>query len=434
MIDFFSLENHNNLDHYNDEFLGGREEIYIDLKGLKRVEDESKISKKISNVLANLISRINPGGVPPYFMTVVASERPSVLSEVKEDMTPTFAASDRQGILWSRNVFLINGQKVAQTGHDGSIDNILPANIAGPDVISFGYIFDGTDWDRIRSIPDNADNLAVGNPGHVGTMAKLLGFDGTTYDRLRADQFNADALAPVANGGLIVNAVMRLFDSGGNTFNLGRGVANNSDGLGVSTGATNLSVSAVLRSFNGTDYDRVRSRSNTADAIATNTTGNVQTLAYNLGSNGTTFDRIKTASATNQSSAATTTLAGVQLVTLPGNWSVVNFPAAATQATASRAAGGAGVRHVCTGFTFSCSGAAAAATGLLQAVIRDGATGVGTIIWTASIQAPLADSKEITVSGLSLLGTANTAMTIEFVAAGAAGTQEAVTMYGYSVV
>ena len=573
MIEFTRIEESNKLDHYNDEFLGSREEIYIDLGGLKRVEIETTISKKISTTLGNLIGRINPNGVPPHFMTVVASERPAVLAEVKEDMLPSFAAADRQGILWTRNVFIINGQKVAQSGHDGSSDNILPANIMGPDVISFGYIFDGTDWDRIRSVVDNADNLAVGNPGHVATMAKLLGFDGSTYDRLRvgatdADnvatlatgvlqtgaynfgfdgttwdrftvgQYNADSLAPAAAGGQIVNAVMRVYDANGSTLNLVRGTVNDTDGIAVSTTVTKPSVVSTLQTFNGTSLDRVRSRTNASDAIATNSTGNVQVLSYNLGFNGTTFDRIragsnaadaiatvatgnlhalnfnmgfngatfdrirsgsnaadaiatvttgnqhtlnynlgfngttfdrlrsggnnadaiatntlgilftkshgavsngstfdiiKSASATNQNTAASTTLAGIPLSTQPGNWSVSSFPAVNNQATASRAAGGAGVRHILTSLHFSIA-AGATASGIVQCQIRDGGTGAGTIIWSGALAVPIGDSREISLSGLSLVGTANTAMTIEFSAAGGATTQESVSMTGYSVV
>lgn len=503
MIEFIRLDQSDQLEHYNDEFLGGREEIYIDLRGVKRAELETSTAKKISSTLGNLISRINPGGVPPHFMTVVASERPAVLAEVKEDMLPTFAAADRQGILWTRNVFLINGQKVAQSGHDGSADNILPANIMGPDVISFGYIFDGTDWDRIRSVVDNADNLATGNPGHVATMAKLLGFDGTNYDRIRvgatdADnvatlasgvlqtgaynfgfdgttwdrmtigQYNADSLAPAAAGGQIVNAVLRVYDANGTTLNLVRGTDNNSDGIVTSGTVTKPAVVSTLQTFNGSTLDRVRSRTNAADAIATNGTGNIQVLGYNLGfngatfdrlrsggnnadaiatstlgilftkshgavSNGTTFDIVKSASAANQNSSASTTLAGIPLSTPPGNWSVLNFPAVNTQATATRAAGGVGVRHILTSLHFSIA-AGGTASGILQCQVRDGSSGVGTIIWSGTLVAPIGDAREISLSGLSVVGSANTAMTIEFSAAGGATTQESVSMTGYSVI
>src|SRR3972149_4061664 len=200
MIEFLEILRGDKLDHYNDEFLAQREEIYLDLKGVKRVESETIISKKISSVLGNLISRIRPEGVQPNFMTVVASERPAVLAEVKDDMLPIFAAADRQGILWTRNVFLINGQKVAQSGHDGSSDNIAVTAIMGPDVISFGYAFDGTDWDRIRTLVDNADNLAVGNPGHLAVVNKNLGFDGTAWDRLRSGATDADDVANLTSG------------------------------------------------------------------------------------------------------------------------------------------------------------------------------------------------------------------------------------------
>src|SRR3954468_6027646 len=62
----------------------------------------------------------------------------------------------------------------------------------------------------------------------------------------------------------------------------------------------------------------------------------------------------------------------------PGNWGVGAVPAAATQATISKAAV-AGVRHVCRGISACLSTGATAQAVAAILVLRDGATGAGTI-------------------------------------------------------
>jgi hypothetical protein len=49
--------------------------------------------------------------------------------------------------------------------------------------------------------------------------------------------------------------------------------------------------------------------------------------------------------------------------------------------------------------------------------LRDGATGAGTVLWTAHVVIPAATGQAVipfSVCGLRLPGTANTAMTLEF--------------------
>lgn len=483
------------LEHYAQEFLEQRESLYLDLAALKQVDLKHKEVTRTTSDINLQIDTLNPRGIPPHFMTVIASERPSILPEVRDDVLPTFAAADRQGILWSRGILSINGIKESQTGHDGSADNIVSTDIAGLDVIAFNYAFDGTDWDRIRMVSDASDDLATTTTGNVGTMAKLLGFDGSTYDRIRTAQFNAnalatgtsgglvtnsilrvfngttfnfaiaeannadgagtnatadklitmsnergfngtswdrlrcaqwnaDTLAPASVGGLVVNSVGRLFD--GTNFNLMRGSSNNGDG--VATSATNNLVNtvALLRGFNGSTIDRIRSGSSAADGIATNATGNLHVLAHPELFNGTTFDRARSASAASQSAASMTGAAQIAPV---GNWSVVDFPATGVAATVTRAAGGAGVRHICTGITATISGAAAAATGLIRVDILDGAA----VMFSAVLSAVANTTSILHLTGLALVGTANTAMTFQFGAGGGAGTQESITGYGYDV-
>lgn len=113
----------------------------------------------------------------------------------------------------------------------------------------------------------------------------------------------------------------------------------------------------------------------------------------------------------------------------PAGWRILHAPVANTQATITLAAGGAGIRHIATALVANiCS--FAAETSPLSIVVRDGAAGAGTIIFQARVSSAIL----VAVSGLTLLGTANTAMTIEFTTAPTNALNfETVWMQGYSV-
>lgn len=150
---------------------------------------------------------------------------------------------------------------------------------------------------------------------------------------------------------------------------------------------------------------------------------------------GSNWDALRTASATNQ--AAATKTAPLQIAT-PGTWSITHAPAANTQATISRAAGAAGVRHICTAITATLVAPAAIASGAVQVNLRDGATGAGTILKSFTLQVGgaasiSADHAIIQLSGLQIVGSAATAMTLEFSAAGGASTLESVSLEGYDI-
>ena len=118
----------------------------------------------------------------------------------------------------------------------------------------------------------------------------------------------------------------------------------------------------------------------------------------------------------------------------PGWFFVIHNPAVNTQATASQAAAGAGLRNIvdCISATYVADTTAPAAT-TVTLNVRDGATGAGTIIWTADLSLPAVaseDASPVQLCGLGIPGTANTAMTIEFAAAGGANTFQAVSMKG----
>lgn len=145
--------------------------------------------------------------------------------------------------------------------------------------------------------------------------------------------------------------------------------------------------------------------------------------------NGATWDRPYNNSAANVSAA---TQPFAQQATSPGEWAVNSEPAVTTQATASRAAGGAGVRHVCRSLHFSL--AAVVAQGIVYARVRDGASGAGTILWSQAVVLPAAGNAQIVLSGLNIVGSANTAMTFEWSAAPAATNFQTAGGSGYSTV
>lgn len=149
--------------------------------------------------------------------------------------------------------------------------------------------------------------------------------------------------------------------------------------------------------------------------------------------NGTTWDRIRTNAAGVLSG---TTQPFAILSAAPGEWSVTSLPAANTQATASRAAGASGVRHVARSITAVLAAGTTAPAAINLAInLIDGASGGTTFLWraTVSLAGAVGVTEHIEISGLNIVGTAATAMTLEFSAAGGANTFESVTLSGYSV-
>ena len=118
-----------------------------------------------------------------------------------------------------------------------------------------------------------------------------------------------------------------------------------------------------------------------------------------------------------------------------GQFGIVHTPAVNTQATISQAAGASGVRNVCQSITVSL---AQDATGSVQTGIqfnlRDGATGTGTILWSITMALPATpgDCRVFSISGLNIVGSAATAMTLETVGTPASHTAASVSFQGYS--
>jgi hypothetical protein len=115
---------------------------------------------------------------------------------------------------------------------------------------------------------------------------------------------------------------------------------------------------------------------------------------------------------------------------------VIHVPAVAVRATATKAAGGVGIRHVCTGFTVTLAQSATGSSAVnLQVNLIDGASGGTNYLWrsTISLVAVPGHSNPIQRTGLWIEGSFNTAMTLEFSAAGGAQVHQSVTLEGVSI-
>lgn len=119
---------------------------------------------------------------------------------------------------------------------------------------------------------------------------------------------------------------------------------------------------------------------------------------------------------------------GVLAPAINSSWTAFSTPAAATVATATRASAGAGKRNICNSISYSIG--AVAAQAVLTLVLRDGASGVGTIIWSLTL-GPLPAAGQLNNNvPVNIQGSVATAMTLEFTAAPAATNFESVAMTG----
>lgn len=117
-----------------------------------------------------------------------------------------------------------------------------------------------------------------------------------------------------------------------------------------------------------------------------------------------------------------------------GFWAIQHSPSANTRATITQPANAQG-RNVadCVGITFVADAAAPTAISV-GVFLRDGATGAGTILqaWRTAVPAVAGQSAApIEYCGLNVVGTRNTAMTLEFGAAGGANTIQTVSLSGH---
>lgn len=118
----------------------------------------------------------------------------------------------------------------------------------------------------------------------------------------------------------------------------------------------------------------------------------------------------------------------------PTLWTATHVPAAATVATCGKAAGASGIKNVCTEVSFQLTADSTGGADLQTFVLRDGATGAGTILATWKVNMATGASIATTIYKFNgpWIGTAATAMTLETSSTPGTHTLASVNMTGYT--
>lgn len=115
-------------------------------------------------------------------------------------------------------------------------------------------------------------------------------------------------------------------------------------------------------------------------------------------------------------------------------WYVHHVPAANTQATITQSAAGVGVKNACLGFTVTLASSSTTAPAAIQLTVAliDGASGGTTYLWRSVLALPAVAGAVVSIvqGNAYYVGSANTALTLEFSAAGGANTIQSVSMRG----
>lgn len=295
------------------------------------------------------------------------------------------------------------------------------ASAAAGDYHSFQVDASGRLWSHVEN--PTAANLKseVVGPAADGAAASgnpvlVAGSDGATVQTLAV---NSDGEVGVHDGGnsLTVDAPVatpvasRLSD--GTAF------------LTTTSGRLSVDGSGVTQPVSGTVSadTELPAAAALSDAFANPTAPAVGSMGMLF--DGTDWERQRVADAASVS--GTLIPDGVALSAAPGNWSAKDEPAVDTVATATRAAGAVGVRHVATAILACITTGAASAVSTVQ--LKDGTT----IVFAGRIKAQANSSSILALSGLSIFGTAATDMTLEVSDPADAGAQVTASLSGYSV-
>lgn len=121
---------------------------------------------------------------------------------------------------------------------------------------------------------------------------------------------------------------------------------------------------------------------------------------------------------------------------VPTSWTVAHHPGTNVKATITKAASTHAKRHVATSITVVlAAGASAPTAAVVSVALIDGASGGGTYLWgphDVAIPAVAGSMNGISIP-IWAVGSASTAMTLEFSAAAGTNTYESVTLTGTSV-
>jgi hypothetical protein len=285
---------------------------------------------------------------------------------------------------------------------------------AGATVHQLTYTTTGTPGAVSIQIEGSTDGTTFALCGSA--LTSTTGAGGTctgVYNKIRANLTSlTGGSSPTVTYSLVTGSPSQIGGIGGTSGNLTPFATSTSGGI------------PVTFSFTGVDgMSNTMSRMLNDNACNSCSNG---LLVYEAFFNGSTWDRPRTQSTTN--SAAASQL-GVNLTDIPGQWAVFHQPAAATQATIGQSAA-ASLKHVAKSVTVCISAVAAQPDIIFN--LRDGATGAGTIKWTARLSAT-AGTSQCQSATFTIIGTTNTAMTIESAAAPAATNFATVSFSGYDI-
>lgn len=178
-------------------------------------------------------------------------------------------------------------------------------------------------------------------------------------------------------------------------------------------------------------------QTNTLGILADITSNNRSLEVASFVFNGATWDRHRSASSANLPTSQTSTArnsVGAILTEKGSRFVSFSNPAAGTVASLVWALE-AGVKHTADCISFSASSVVAPVLTALTVNLRDGASGAGTILgtWTVAISATTGQNvAPFGICGLNAVGTAGTAMTLEFSAA-LGNLSQSVTLSGFNV-
>ena len=252
-------------------------------------------------------------------------------------------------------------------------------------------------------------NLLASAPMSVLSMASSA----TAIENTRTYNFAANTA-----GAGVLPAGLLLWDSA----NTQKAVETDQNGLARSTGV----IASGLHVWNAAgDIRPLYSAAQIGDGGAGTRTITASVMPFN----GNTFDRLHNNNATNMVALTQPFQLGVAEA---GEWTADSSVAAAGTPVASKAAGAAGVRHVGRNLSISLANIGVTPTALITVVLRDGATGAGTVKRTWQFVIPASATINIDVADLNILGTDATAMTLEATAALPANVSGVCSLAGYS--
>lgn len=294
-----------------------------------------------------------------------------------------------------------------------SQDGVSSIGLAASGVMVFDQA--GGLWSRLSSPQSDA----LGTFGKPGVLPMVFNSVSGLWNRVKEPTTDAMAITGFAGVGPMV------FD---NTFGWSRFRSPVADGQGAPGYA---GVQPLLYSVLANTSDRARM----ASAVAQPLNGMQCIIPYVFDGSvaGGPAYIWRGASAPN---TAVSNGSGVAQVVEPGHWLLRGLDGGGTSPASITRGAVAGTRHVLRTISacYLCQTASAVGTlGLF--VVRDGATGAGTILWEAYLQvSPLAGSRDrLELSGLSIVGSVNTPMTVEFTAM-TLGFQQSISATGYEAV